>query len=227
MQRKDFKNLELNALTWISSFIPFFTIQSLTSWKRIIVPWNVNGNHWTLFVFDSNRKLIEHFCSLGANPKLHDLSLITKCLEVSFIRIIQKNFHFYVRDDVFISKTSEIGREISIHQEFDHFKATILIAAFTQSRWCKHYILIRWLILKITNPDALTTEIKFVSIFLIFTILWINHWCNKFHIQLFLLVNIFKQVEICGILWTVSVKWSLLVKFDRFLDLKGQISINK
>ena len=175
MQRKDFKNFEPTALTYISSFIPFFAIQSLTSSKRIIVPWNVNRNHWTLFVFDSNRKIIEHFCSLRANPKLHELSLITKCLEVSFIRIIEKNFNFYIRDDVFISKTSEIGREISIHQEFDHFKATIMIVEFTQSRWCKHYILIRWLILKITNQNALTTEIKFVSIFLIFTILWINH----------------------------------------------------
>ena len=46
--------------------------------KRILVPWNLDRNHWTLFIFDSNRKVIEYFDSYGKDPYSFELKLIIR-----------------------------------------------------------------------------------------------------------------------------------------------------
>ena len=52
--------------------------------KRILIPWNKNGNHWTLFHLDSTRKTIESFDSFHFEPNEKDLEylsdFITVCL---------------------------------------------------------------------------------------------------------------------------------------------------
>ena len=55
--------------------------------KRIIVPWHKNGNHWTVFHFDSNLKIIECFDSLHEPPYLCDMKKITNFLRVSTLLI--------------------------------------------------------------------------------------------------------------------------------------------
>ena len=68
-----------------------------------MVPWNARRNHWTLYIFDSTRKIIEFYDSLGGNGLLDELSKIAKCLKVGYIKnacnislyTFKKHHHFY------------------------------------------------------------------------------------------------------------------------------------
>jgi len=57
--------------------------QSFIKTKRIILPWNKNGNHWTVFHFDSTKKIIESFDSFHSPPHSSDIKRITDFLKVS------------------------------------------------------------------------------------------------------------------------------------------------
>ena len=50
--------------------------------KRIFIPWNLNQDHWTLIIYDSNRKIIEYFDSKGEKLDASELKAISKCLKV-------------------------------------------------------------------------------------------------------------------------------------------------
>ena len=58
---------------------------AFTNAKRILFPWNKNGRHWTLFHFDSTRKIIESFDSLHEKPKPDDFKDASYFIKVCFI----------------------------------------------------------------------------------------------------------------------------------------------
>ena len=67
--------------------------QSFIKSKRIILPWNKDGNHWTVFHFDSTKKIIESFDSFHSAPHSSDLKRITNFLRVSIL-FISTRFDF-------------------------------------------------------------------------------------------------------------------------------------
>ena len=58
--------------------------ESFKKSKRIIIPWNKDGNHWIVFHLDSTQKIIESFDSLHLRPNPSDVKRITNFLRVSF-----------------------------------------------------------------------------------------------------------------------------------------------
>ena len=65
--------------------------------KRIFIPWNLDENHWTIIIYDSNRKIIEYFDSKGDKLDSDELKAITKCLKVRLWRYIDfSNYYFEI-----------------------------------------------------------------------------------------------------------------------------------
>ena len=78
-----------NWTDYVINFTEFFRAE------RIIVPWNTNGHHATVYHFDSTRKVIEWFDSCGTQPDYFCTKTIKNFLKVSiksiesFLNLIQ------------------------------------------------------------------------------------------------------------------------------------------
>ena len=50
--------------------------------EKIIIPFHFNLNHWTVFYFDSTRRMVEYFDSYHAEPSTVDIASLSDFLKV-------------------------------------------------------------------------------------------------------------------------------------------------